>query len=296
MLTSLVITALPIAVGLSTATPAVASVQSSAATARPGLWPTDDRDNPDCRHFHDTIYIPRDTQGYAFNFYCRDGYHHGIYRHDDGPKVCGKDKGVFKDVTPLKDWANKHTSATGTVDFGQLCEEPCNTMTKSAKDDTHFDLTFAQCAQIRHLSIGESPCQQWKKLVDSLVGQDNGEKADGVKVQPWQDTDVENVSFCDSDNPIFQKAYRVPVWDDPKTYDRYDFTAPDSVSQYINPIVGIATWLGISAGVIGVLICAGRMALAHRTGGEEPLTGMFWVMGACVMIGSASGIVGMVLW
>ncbi|WBB62016.1 hypothetical protein O7599_05605 [Streptomyces sp. WMMC500] len=44
--------------------------------------------------------------------------------------------------------------------------------------------------------------------------------------------------------------------------------------------------------VVGILVVAGRMAIAHSRGeGREHLRGLGIVMGACVLAGSASGIV-----
>jgi hypothetical protein len=51
-------------------------------------------------------------------------------------------------------------------------------------------------------------------------------------------------------------------------------------------------YLASAACVGGILITAGRMAIAHRRGDDSNVAQLGWVLGACVLIGAASGIVG----
>ncbi|MBH1934137.1 hypothetical protein I5Q34_07480 [Streptomyces sp. AV19] len=54
-----------------------------------------------------------------------------------------------------------------------------------------------------------------------------------------------------------------------------------------------AAWTVSGACVAGVLGVAGKMALSHRNGeGGEHAKGLAMVMGACIIAGTASGIVG----
>jgi hypothetical protein len=78
------------------------------------------------------------------------------------------------------------------------------------------------------------------------------------------------------------------------------FAAPDPGSGEAPPGVGgkiltILRWvayLASAACVAGILITAGRMAIAHRRGDDSNVSQLGWVLGACVLIGAASGIVG----
>jgi hypothetical protein len=72
-------------------------------------------------------------------------------------------------------------------------------------------------------------------------------------------------------------------------------TAPPG-SQGLLTILGWAAWCVFGVIVAGLLIVAGRMALAHRRGeGAEVSGGIVLVLAAAVIAGSASAIVGAVL-
>ncbi|MGW1807161.1 hypothetical protein [Streptomyces sp. NPDC002078] len=52
-------------------------------------------------------------------------------------------------------------------------------------------------------------------------------------------------------------------------------------------------WIVCAACVAGLLIVAGRMAVMHQRGeGGQHMTGLAYVLGACILVGSASAIVG----
>lgn len=53
-------------------------------------------------------------------------------------------------------------------------------------------------------------------------------------------------------------------------------------------------WLVTTAAVAGIFIVAGTMVLRHRRGdgGAEAASGLMWVLFGCVLIGSASAVVG----
>jgi hypothetical protein len=60
----------------------------------------------------------------------------------------------------------------------------------------------------------------------------------------------------------------------------------------VTTIVGWAAWVAVAVCVVGVLIAGISMAIEHRRGGGgESVAKLGWVMGACVVIGSASGLV-----
>jgi len=57
-------------------------------------------------------------------------------------------------------------------------------------------------------------------------------------------------------------------------------------------VVNYAAWLGMAVCAAGFMICAVKMASTYRHGdGEGNVFGVGWVMLACLVIGSASGLV-----
>lgn len=68
---------------------------------------------------------------------------------------------------------------------------------------------------------------------------------------------------------------------------------PAAVAEKLRMLMDWAAWTATSVCVIGVFAAGGRMALNHRRGeGGEHATGLAWVAIACILIGSASAIVG----
>jgi hypothetical protein len=54
-----------------------------------------------------------------------------------------------------------------------------------------------------------------------------------------------------------------------------------------------AAWIGLAVCVAGVIICGASMAVAHRHGGaSEHAARLGWVAVGCVVLGSASALVG----
>jgi hypothetical protein len=71
---------------------------------------------------------------------------------------------------------------------------------------------------------------------------------------------------------------------------------PPPGSGGITTMLGWVAWVVFALCVVGVLIVAGTMAVAHRRGsGGEHASSLGWVLGACIVAGSASAIVGGVL-
>lgn len=57
-----------------------------------------------------------------------------------------------------------------------------------------------------------------------------------------------------------------------------------------------AAWVGLAVCVLGVIIAGGSMAVSSRRGeGGEHMSKLGWVLGGCIIIGAASGLVGAVL-
>jgi hypothetical protein len=70
-------------------------------------------------------------------------------------------------------------------------------------------------------------------------------------------------------------------------------TAPPGADKFVT-ILRWGMWAVAVACVVGVLISAGRMAVqfrSHGGGGGEAMTGLVWVLVACVVAGSATAIV-----
>jgi hypothetical protein len=58
-------------------------------------------------------------------------------------------------------------------------------------------------------------------------------------------------------------------------------------------ILGWAAWVGIVVCVLGVIMAGATMAIQHRRGeGGESMARLGWVLGGCIVIGSASALVG----
>jgi hypothetical protein len=68
---------------------------------------------------------------------------------------------------------------------------------------------------------------------------------------------------------------------------------PSSVTAKLKTLMDWVAWVVTAICVVGIFIVAGRMALMHRRGeGGEHAAGLAWVATACILVGSASAIVG----
>jgi hypothetical protein len=71
---------------------------------------------------------------------------------------------------------------------------------------------------------------------------------------------------------------------------------PPPGSEKLLTLLRWVAWIVSGLCVTGVMIVAGRMALQHQRGeGGQHGAGLAWVMAACILLGSASGIVGALL-
>jgi hypothetical protein len=69
-------------------------------------------------------------------------------------------------------------------------------------------------------------------------------------------------------------------------------SAPPGGDKFMK-IFGWVAWGVTGLCVVGILIVAGKMAVSHRRGeGGEHATGLAWVLGAAVLIGASSSLVG----
>lgn len=69
-------------------------------------------------------------------------------------------------------------------------------------------------------------------------------------------------------------------------------TEPPGMGGLLKILKWVA-WVVSGICVVGVLMVAGRMAVMHNRGeGGQHLTGIGYVLGACVLVGAASALVG----
>ena len=64
-------------------------------------------------------------------------------------------------------------------------------------------------------------------------------------------------------------------------------------TQGIVTAMGYVSWVVCALCVTGVLLVAARMALHHRQGiGGAHMSGLAWVLAACILVAAGSGVVG----
>lgn len=66
---------------------------------------------------------------------------------------------------------------------------------------------------------------------------------------------------------------------------------PGTVGKNVLLLLQWVAYIATAACVAGILVTAARMAIAHRRGDDTNVASLGWVLGACVLIGAASGIV-----
>lgn len=71
---------------------------------------------------------------------------------------------------------------------------------------------------------------------------------------------------------------------------------PSDAAGGIKTVIGWVTWIAFSICVLGVIIAGAMMAIGQRRGeGGEHAARLGWVLAACIVIGSASALVGALL-
>jgi hypothetical protein len=73
------------------------------------------------------------------------------------------------------------------------------------------------------------------------------------------------------------------------------FNVDNGLTAGIGRIIGFGAWIVLILCVAGVLLCAAQMAIARKNGGEAAVIGLVWALAACIIAGSASAIVGIVV-
>lgn len=67
-------------------------------------------------------------------------------------------------------------------------------------------------------------------------------------------------------------------------------------TEGVMTLLGYVLWGVTIAGVLGVMICAGKMNINHRRGEAAEAAGALgWVMAGCILAGSASALVNVFL-
>ncbi|MEU8133625.1 hypothetical protein [Streptodolium elevatio] len=256
---------------------AAGAVGGSDAPARPNLLPADD-DMHECAGRDDSFFVPEDTAGSRFLWYCRNGKQGSGFRPTTRESDWVNDK---DDDMSLGRWAARNGSPDGSVDFAKLRDEPCDTFRGGN------GLERRQCLNLHGLRTerAQGVCTQWRKLIDDLS------RSDPQNVPPYNDAqDGAVISQCDTDNPVLTGAYRVKPRMDSNQYSRTDFSAPPGVTKPLGELLSVGTWIALSASVVGILISAGRLALARSRGVGETAQGAFVVLAASVLAGSSTAL------
>lgn len=79
----------------------------------------------------------------------------------------------------------------------------------------------------------------------------------------------------------------------PESNDNVDI--PSGLKTGISNIFGFITWVVFSLAAGGVLICAVRVAIAYKDGGQVLTPGLLSPLIACIVAVTATGIVGIVV-
>lgn len=74
-------------------------------------------------------------------------------------------------------------------------------------------------------------------------------------------------------------------------------STPQSIPGVHNlqTIIGYAAWIATGVCIIGLIVVGARMAISHRRGDSEHMGALGGVVAACIVIGSASSVVGSLL-
>lgn len=241
-----------------------------------------------CRKQPDAFYVPADPRGHWFWWYCRadpalsgDGF---------GPLPFGYlDKLVNRDQPDnWEEWNKKYSTASGLVNFQALDREPCDTWDNAKQLNGSFDMTKERCAKIKQIAARASPCDQWWDVIKNAAGKPDVEPLDTAR-------DGKLIAKCNSDQTVFRRAWAPPKIKDDREYSPYDFSAPEEVTGPLGEVLGIAQWVAMVAGIFGVLICAAKLAIAHRNGYEEPAHNVLLIMGSVSVAMSAMAIASMIV-
>lgn len=264
--------------------------------------------------------VPQDIIGEKWKVYCATGEVADVYDRRFGNDVNGGDSTWTRGQETIKDYAAKHLTLGGAGDFGSLSEEPCEVFHPDINKDEAHDVRFwLQCAKItgkdrgnrynfplsdygyphkdspnpelakrtetnyreywqKHIrGAGVGVCQQWRNVFE-LLG----------KPEPPDLQQRINVCMRDGQNAVFQMTFDNPRLDT-NVYDVKDYSGPAPMVDEINGLLEMGMWIGLFIAVLGVLTCAGSMAVAHSKGAEAVI-GIKWVMAGSVIIVCSTGI------
>ncbi|MEV6949697.1 hypothetical protein AB0N07_48940 [Streptomyces sp. NPDC051172] len=71
--------------------------------------------------------------------------------------------------------------------------------------------------------------------------------------------------------------------------------APKSLTDKVGTVLGIVSWAGTAAGVLGVLVTGAMMAVSLKRGeSSEHMSRLGMVLGGCVLVSTAGPLVGFV--
>jgi hypothetical protein len=72
--------------------------------------------------------------------------------------------------------------------------------------------------------------------------------------------------------------------------------APGAIQKQVGDVVNYVTWIGMMVCVLGIVIAGAMMAIGQRRGeGGEHASRLGWVVAGCIVIGSASALVNLVM-
>jgi hypothetical protein len=97
-----------------------------------------------------------------------------------------------------------------------------------------------------------------------------------------------------------QHGAHILAGDPPKPVPKFSIdpgtgTAPPGADKLMTILSWVA-WVVFALCVAGILLTAGKMAVSHSRGsGGEHAASLAWVLGACILGGAASGIIGFLI-
>ncbi|GIJ75745.1 hypothetical protein SAMN05443287_103628 [Micromonospora phaseoli] len=71
-----------------------------------------------------------------------------------------------------------------------------------------------------------------------------------------------------------------------------DGELPDGLADRVSQVLGLISWGGTAAGVVGILITGAVMAISHKRGeSSEHMSRLGMVLGGCILVAMAGPIV-----
>ncbi|NUP30423.1 MAG: hypothetical protein HOU01_01735 [Streptomycetaceae bacterium] len=261
-----------------------------------------------------SFWVPQDITGENWRVYCATGDQTGAHDRFGGKDMNGGDRGITRSQPSLKEYGAKHLTLGGAPDFSGLGQEPCEVFHPDVNGGQKVDF-WAQCAKITGQDRGarykdrdlkkEYGYPHTKKDGDEKTYEQywqNQIQDKGVRLcDQWHNVfqllgkkepaDLQariNTCWSDGDNALFQLKFSNPRIDT-NTYDVHDYSAPKEMVDQLNQFLATGMWIGLFISSLGIVICGGAIANAHRNGLEIAFS-IKWVMLGSVIILSANGI------